>query len=148
MRRCVHIDEDSNLHDLAGARGAWAGDTVHFLTKYLRARREKGLSAEEAIRYAFHNVGRALAVTTVILVVGFSILSLSAFRLNSWMGQLTAIVITFALIADFIFLPSLLLALDGRKSKSKSKLDANLVDASAKPETQPEAKHETTLATV
>ncbi|MGB0583003.1 MAG: MMPL family transporter, partial [Limisphaerales bacterium] len=60
----------------------------------------------------FRNVGRALVVTTIILVIGFSILSLSPFRLNSWMGQLTAIVIVFALIADFIMLPALLITFD------------------------------------
>ncbi|MCB1122982.1 MAG: MMPL family transporter, partial [Verrucomicrobiae bacterium] len=55
--------------------GIVVDDTVHFLTKYIRARREKDMSAEDAVRYAFHSVGRALVVTTIILVVGFSILS-------------------------------------------------------------------------
>jgi predicted RND superfamily exporter protein len=97
--------------------GIVVDDTVHFLSKYIRARKEKGLDAEEAIRYAFHSVGRALVVTTVILVVGFSILSLSSFYLNSSMGQLTAIVILMALIADFLFLPALLLSIDGKKAE-------------------------------
>jgi predicted RND superfamily exporter protein len=97
--------------------GIVVDDTVHFLSKYIRARKEKGLDAEEAIRYAFHSVGRALVVTTVILVVGFSILSLSSFYLNSSMGQLTAIVILMALIADFLFLPALLLTIDGKKAE-------------------------------
>jgi uncharacterized protein len=95
--------------------GIVVDDTVHFLSKYLRARRELNASAEDAVRYAFHNVGRALVVTTFILVVGFAILSTSPFRLNSWMGQLTAIVITFALLADFIMLPALLIAFDRDK---------------------------------
>ena len=47
-----------------------------------------------------------MVVTTLILVVGFSILSMSTFRLNSWMGQLTAIVIVSALIIDLVFLPA------------------------------------------
>ena len=59
--------------------GIVVDDTVHFLSKYLRARREQGLNAEDAVRYAFSSVGRALIVTSVILVVGFSILSLSNF---------------------------------------------------------------------
>jgi predicted RND superfamily exporter protein len=97
--------------------GIVVDDTVHFLTKYIRARREKEMDAAEAIRYAFHSVGRALVVTTIILVVGFSILSLSSFYLNSSMGQLTAIVIVMALIVDFLFLPALLLTIDGKKSE-------------------------------
>lgn len=98
--------------------GIVVDDTAHFLSKYLRARREKGYSAEEAARYAFRTVGKALIVTTVILVVGFSILGLSSFRLNSWMGQLTAIVIVFALLADFVLLPALLMAIDGRAKRA------------------------------
>ena len=105
--------------------GIVVDDTVHFLSKYLRARRELNASAEDAVRYAFHNVGRALVVTTLILVVGFAILSFSPFRLNSWMGQLTAIVITFALLADFIMLPALLIAFDRDRTDAKSTLATN-----------------------
>jgi predicted RND superfamily exporter protein len=92
--------------------GIVVDDTVHFLSKYLRARREQGLSAEDAIRYAFSTVGVALWVTSAALIAGFLVLSTSAFELNSGMGLLTAIVIAFALIADFLFLPPLLLKLD------------------------------------
>ena len=92
--------------------GIVVDDTVHFLSKYLRARREQGLSAEDAIRYAFSTVGVALWVTSAALIAGFLVLSTSSFELNSGMGLLTAIVIAFALIADFLFLPPLLLILD------------------------------------
>lgn len=111
--------------------GIVVDDSIHFLSKYLRARREKGLSGEEAVRYAFHTVGKALVATTVILTVGFGILGLSSFRMNSWMGQLTAIVIFFALVADFVLLPSLLLALDGRKRRAKAKAGAVEKEAEA-----------------
>jgi len=37
--------------------GIVVDDTVHYLSKYLRARREHGLNAEEAVRYAFKTVG-------------------------------------------------------------------------------------------
>ena len=97
--------------------GIVVDDTVHFLSKYLRARREKGLNGEEAVRYAFQTVGKALVVTTIILTIGFYILGMSSFRMNSWMGQLTAIVIAFALIADFILLPAFLLVVDGKRNR-------------------------------
>lgn len=100
--------------------GIVVDDTVHFLSKYIRARREKGLSGEEAVRYAFQTVGKALVVTTIILTIGFFILGMSSFRMNSWMGQLTAIVIAFALIADFILLPAFLLVVDGKKDRKAS----------------------------
>jgi predicted RND superfamily exporter protein len=99
--------------------GIVVDDTIHFMSKYLRAKREKGLSAEDAVRYAFSTVGIALWVTTVALVAGFLVLSTSAFALNADMGLLTAIVIALALIVDFLFLPPLLIYLDGWLSGKK-----------------------------
>ena len=91
--------------------GIVVDDAVHFLSKYQRARKE-GQSAEQAVRYAFHTVGRALWITTVVLVAGFSVLALSGFRLNADMGLLSAIVIFIALVVDFILLPILLMIFD------------------------------------
>ncbi len=98
--------------------GIVVDDTVHFLSKYLRAKREKNLSATDAVRYAFSNVGTALLVTTIVLAAGFLVLAMSAFELNSAMGLLTAITICIALVIDFLFLPPLLIALEeGRDEK-------------------------------
>jgi uncharacterized protein len=97
--------------------GIVVDDTVHFLSKYLRACREQGLNPHDAVRYAFTSVGRALAVTSVVLVAGFLVLSLSSFELNSGMGLLTAIVIFFALVADFLLLPPLLMKLEEKNNE-------------------------------
>ena len=86
--------------------------TVHFLSKYQRARRERGADAETAIRYAFSTVGTALWVTAAILIAGFAVLSQSSFKMNAELGLLTAIAIAAALVADFLLLPALLLATD------------------------------------
>ncbi|MHA2713513.1 efflux RND transporter permease subunit [Vibrio owensii] len=91
--------------------GIVVDDAVHFLSKYQRARKE-GQTAEQAVRYAFHTVGRALWITTVVLVAGFSVLAMSSFRLNADMGQLSALVIFIALVVDFLFLPTLLMLFD------------------------------------
>jgi len=96
--------------------GIVVDDTVHFLSKYLRARRERGASSEDAVRYAFTHVGRALITTSIVLVAGFIVLAFSTFKLNSGMGMLTAIVIVFALLADFLLLPPLLMKLQGKKA--------------------------------
>ena len=99
--------------------GIVVDDSVHFLSKYLRARREKGLSAADACRYAFNQVGQALVVTTLVLCCGFAILALSTFRMNGDMGLVTAITIAVALIVDFFLLPPLLMWLDkGEESLS------------------------------
>jgi predicted RND superfamily exporter protein len=92
--------------------GIVVDDTVHFLSKYLRARREKGMDEKEAVRYAFNTVGVALWVTSLVLVMGFLVLSQSHFSLNSDMGAMAAITIAIALIMDFLFLPPLLMKLE------------------------------------
>jgi predicted RND superfamily exporter protein len=92
--------------------GIVVDDTVHFLSKYLRAKREYGYTAANAVRYAFTHVGRALLTTSIVLVAGFMVLAQSHFELNSGMGLLTAAIITFALLADFFFLPPLLMKLE------------------------------------
>ncbi|MDW3206646.1 MAG: MMPL family transporter [Alphaproteobacteria bacterium] len=99
--------------------------TVHFLSKYRRARIEKGASAEDAVRYAFSTVGTALWVTSAILIAGFGVLSFSAFQINSSLGMLTAITLAMALIADFLLLPAVLLTLDrGRKRSRDASMNA------------------------
>lgn len=116
--------------------GIVVDDTVHFMSKYLRARREKNLSSEDAVRYAFTTVGTALFVTTVILVAGFGILAQSAFNFNSAMGKLTMITITFALIADFFLLPTLLMKMEKSEetdttTENISQIDDGLQTATA-----------------
>ncbi len=100
--------------------GIVVDDSVHFLTKYLRARREKDLSPRNAIRYAFSSVGRALWVTSAVLVAGFVVLAQSTFKQNSDMGLLAAITIGFALVADFFLLPGLLLLVDRERPETTS----------------------------
>ena len=94
--------------------GIVVDDTVHFLAKYRRARREHGYAPDDAVRYAFQTVGRAMVTTTAVLVAGFLILLLSAFVPTAQVGMLTALIIAFALVADFLFLPPLLMAVDRR----------------------------------
>lgn len=98
--------------------GIVVDDTVHFLSKYLRARREMSLSPGDAVRYSFRTVGVALLVTSATLAAGFMVLAVSGFKINSSMGILTAIAIVFALMADFLFLPPLLMKLDGDKGEA------------------------------
>jgi len=93
----------------ATALGIVVDDTVHLLTKYLRGRREKGMNTEGAIRYAFRTVGPAIVTTTIILTIGFAVLTASTFKINSEMGQLTAMAVAMACIFDFLFLPAVLM---------------------------------------
>lgn len=93
----------------AMALGIIVDDTVHFIHNYRKAIKEDGMNAEQAINFSFVNVGEAISITSLVLIVGFMLLSLSAFRLNAATGQLTSLIIGFALVADLLFLPPLLL---------------------------------------
>ena len=126
--------------------------TVHLLSKYLRAKREQGLSTDDAIRYAFDTVGIALIVTTAILCVNFGILAFSNFSMNSQMGLMTAMTILIALILDFLFLPALLKFLSERQKKRKDPADterdsqstntSNQVNSSIQQKFNKEPEHE------
>ena len=103
--------------------GIVVDDTVHFLSKYKHAR-QAGKDAEQAVRYAFISVGKALWVTTLVLITGFMLLSLSDFNLNSDLGLLTAAIIAIALLVDFFFLPAFLMLVDKGETYQEVK-DAN-----------------------
>ena len=100
--------------------GIVVDDTVHFLSKYLRARREKGYDVNEGMRYAFNTVGVALLITTAVLVSGFLVLSLSPFSPTWVSGLLLAITLSYALLTDFLLLPPLLSVLDSKLYKKVS----------------------------
>ncbi|MBV1880414.1 MAG: MMPL family transporter [Pseudomonadales bacterium] len=102
--------------------GIVVDDTVHFLTKYVRAKREKKLETPEAVRYAFSTVGVALVSTSIILVGCFGIMATSHFLPSANMGILTSITVFFAILVDFFFFASLLLALDNRVGKDPGKV--------------------------
>ena len=92
--------------------GIVVDDTVHFLTKYLQGRRSAGLDPQGAVRFAFSHVGKALWVTSFALTAGFLVLATSGFAVNGTTGLMCALTLSVALLADFFFLPPLLMLLD------------------------------------
>lgn len=111
--------------------GIIVDDTVHFLSKYLRARREHSMSPEDAVRYAFTTVGQALVVTTFILIAGFLVIAQSDFGMNSDMAKITSLIILLALILDFLLLPGLLLLFPSKRDQDEKALDKPEVDTIA-----------------
>ncbi|MDH3621816.1 MAG: MMPL family transporter [Gammaproteobacteria bacterium] len=110
--------------------GIIVDDTVHFLSKYVRARDEKLLTVEDSIRYAFRNVGVAIVVNTIILTAGFVVMTTSAFKMNVDLGLMTILSIVGALILDFLFLPALLL-LGRNKEQRETAGDTALLPSTA-----------------
>lgn len=96
----------------ATSLGLIVDDTVHFLSKYRRAKREHRFNTHDAVRFSFDHVGNALWITTVILVSGFSVLTFSSFAINVQLGVLTAMTLASALLLDLLLLPSLIMWLD------------------------------------
>lgn len=86
-------------------------ETIHLMSRYLKARRE-GLPAPEAVRIALRAVGHALLTTTVVLALGFLVFASSGFAVSWTLGFLVALTLGLALLADFLLLPALLIAID------------------------------------
>lgn len=99
--------------------------TVHFLSKYKAAKNDNGFNTEQAVQYSLSSVGVAILITSIILAIGFSILSLSSFGMNSNMGLLTMISIVMAVLADLILLPVLLLRTDKGSELSKNQIESS-----------------------
>jgi predicted RND superfamily exporter protein len=90
------------------AIGIVVDDTVHLLYKYIQARREN-LSIEQSVSRMYRSVGKAITISSVVLIIGFASLSRSTFSMNSDMGVATSVVIMFALIVDLVLIPSLMI---------------------------------------
>ncbi len=96
------------------AFGIVVDDTIHLMSKYLRARAE-GSSPSEAIVLTFSLVGRPLLTTTLVFALGFLVFGASGLAANQTLGLLVGLTVVIALVADFLLFPPLLLALDRRR---------------------------------
>jgi hypothetical protein len=90
------------------AFGIAVDDTLHFIGR-LQIERKKGLSMLYAMKRTFLSTGKAVVVTSLILVSGFLTLLFSAFSGTFYTGLLVSLTLIFALLADLFLLPLLLL---------------------------------------
>ncbi len=109
----------------AASLGIVVDDSVHFLTKYLRGRREKGYDKPDAVRYAFAEVGDAIVFTSIIVGAGFAMIAFSTFQVNAQLGLLTAITVIVAMFFDFLVLPAILLLGREKSTVLDSEGDSN-----------------------
>lgn len=100
------------------AFGIIVDDTIHLMTKYLRAR-AIGKSPADAIQPVFQMVGRPLLTTTAIFTLGFLVFGTSALAANQTLGVLVGLTVVIALVADLLLFPPLLMALD-KKPKGQT----------------------------
>ena len=92
----------------AVAIGIAVDDTIHFLSRYNRGRKQ-GLSIARAVETTMLVKGRALLSSSAILCVGFGILVLSSFMPIVYFGALSALIMITAVIGDLIVLPAVLM---------------------------------------
>lgn len=100
--------------------GIAVDDTIHFLIRYLRGRKQ-GLSARAANIAAFESVGLALLITTSIIAGGFLAATTSSMPGLVFFGGLACCALVAALIGDLLILPALLYRIDGRKERLEAR---------------------------
>jgi uncharacterized protein len=92
------------------AFGIAVDDTIHFMSK-LKSELAKGKNLHYAIKRTFMEAGKAIILTSVILVLGFGLLAFSQFGVTHFTGLLISFTLIFALTADLFLLPVLLFPL-------------------------------------
>jgi predicted RND superfamily exporter protein len=92
----------------AVAIGIAVDDTIHLVSRY-HHEFERSRNYEQALRASMEDVGRALIITSVALVLGFLCLTFSVMASTITFGVLLAITILVALVADFLLMPALVL---------------------------------------
>ncbi|MEE2703808.1 MAG: MMPL family transporter [Myxococcota bacterium] len=87
--------------------GIAVDNTVHYVVSYLR-QREAGATPNEAVMYGMHLVGRPIFVTSIMLMIGFSVITVSGFATLRQFGYLASITMGICMSTDLSLLPSLL----------------------------------------
>ncbi len=90
------------------AFGIAVDDTIHMLGK-LRIELMKGKSLPLAVKRSFLSAGKALMITSIMLLSGFASLVFSSFASVFYMGLLVSLTLFLALVADLVLLPILVL---------------------------------------
>ncbi|MEL7121048.1 MAG: MMPL family transporter, partial [Bacteroidota bacterium] len=98
------------------ALGIAVDDSIHFLSRFRNERKKH--SFLKALEITYLNTGKAILVTSLILVGGFSTLCFSTFLGTYYLGLLLSLSLLFALIVDLTVLPALLI-LWNRSSKNR-----------------------------
>jgi len=90
------------------AIGIAVDDTIHLVARYQREFRKSG-SYQDSLIYSMTHVGRALFITSTVLVTGFLVFLNSLMDSLAQFGVLVAATISVALFADFFLMPALIL---------------------------------------
>jgi predicted RND superfamily exporter protein len=93
--------------------GIAVDDTIHYIHRFI-AELPKDYDYMATMKRCHSSVGRAMYYTSITVIIGFSILTLSSFIPTIYFGLLTGLAMTAALIANLTLLPTLLILLRPR----------------------------------
>jgi predicted RND superfamily exporter protein len=90
----------------AVSMGLSIDSSIHYILSFQRARRETGFT--DALVQVQRNVGRALVLSTISLIVGFTVLATSQFLPTVYFGALVSLAMLGGLLGNLVVLPTLM----------------------------------------
>jgi predicted RND superfamily exporter protein len=115
------------------AFGISVDDTIHFLAKYRQELTSNHWRIKKSVYAALRETGVSMFYTSIVLFFGFSVFTISSFGGTVALGALVSATLLFAMLANLILLPSLLLSLE-RSIANKQVLKEPQIDILPKEE--------------
>ncbi len=119
------------------AFGISVDDTIHFLAKYRQELTANRWRIQKSVYAALRETGVSMFYTSIVLFFGFSVFVISSFGGTVALGALVSATLLFAMLANLILLPSLLLTLE-RSIANKQVLKEPQIDILPREEVGPE----------
>lgn len=94
------------------AFGISVDDTIHFLAKYRQELKVNNWKIKRSVYAALRETGVSMFYTSIVLFFGFSVFMISSFGGTVALGGLVSATLLFAMLANLLLLPSLLLSLE------------------------------------
>ncbi len=118
------------------AFGISVDDTIHFLAKYRQELIANKWRIKVSVYAALRETGVSMFYTSIVLFFGFSVFIISNFGGTVALGALVSATLMFAMLANLILLPSLLLSLE-RNIANKETLKKPQINILPKEEINP-----------
>ena len=115
------------------AFGISVDDTIHFLAKYRQELIANQWRVKKSVYAALRETGVSMFYTSIVLFFGFSVFVISSFGGTVALGALVSATLLFAMLANLVLLPSLLLSLE-RSIANKEVLKEPQIDILPKEE--------------
>jgi len=101
------------------AFGISVDDTIHFLAKYRQELKANNWKIKRSVYAALRETGVSMFYTSIVLFFGFSVFMISSFGGTVALGGLVSATLLFAMLANLLLLPSLLLSLEKNIANKK-----------------------------